>query len=102
MKDGPLRPRRRSATAWVSARRTARSSLAGRMDDVVIVGAGPAGALAAAILARRGLTVRLFDRARFPRHKLCGDTLNPGALDVLRRHFSLDTLVSQSAPIHGM
>jgi len=72
------------------------------MDDVVIVGAGPAGALAAAILARRGLTVRLFDRARFPRHKLCGDTLNPGALGVLRRHLSIDTLIAQSAPIHGM
>src|SRR4029079_8821815 len=48
------------------------------------------------------LKVRLFDRARFPRHKLCGDTLNPGALDVLRRHLSVDTLISQSAPIHGM
>ena len=33
------------------------------MDDVAIVGAGPAGALAGAILARAGLKVRLFDRA---------------------------------------
>ena len=54
------------------------------MDDVAIAGAGPAGALAAAILARAGLRVSVFDRARFPRHKLCGDTLNPGALAVIR------------------
>jgi flavin-dependent dehydrogenase len=72
------------------------------MDDVAIVGAGPAGALAAIILARAGLKVRVFDRARFPRHKLCGDTLNPGALDVLRRHCDLDPLIARSAPIHGM
>ena len=72
------------------------------MDDVAIVGAGPAGALAATILARAGLKVRLFDRARFPRHKLCGDTLNPGALDVLRRHLPVEELIVRSLPIHGM
>ncbi len=27
----------------------------------------------------------MFDRARFPRHKLCGDTVNPGALALLER-----------------
>lgn len=52
-------------------------------DDVTIVGAGPAGAVAALVLARRGHRVRLLDRARFPRPKLCGDTLNPGALALL-------------------
>ena len=72
------------------------------MNDVVIVGAGPAGALAATILARRGLKVRLLDRARFPRPKLCGDTLNPGAIEVLRRHVSIDPLIVNSLPIHGM
>lgn len=72
------------------------------MDDVAIAGAGPAGALAAAILARAGLRVRVFDRARFPRHKLCGDTLNPGALAVLRRHAEVSTLLEQSDPIDGM
>ncbi len=72
------------------------------MDDVAIAGAGPAGSLAAAILARAGLRVRVFDRARFPRPKLCGDTLNPGALAVLQRHFDLAPLIAQSAPIRGM
>ena len=72
------------------------------MDDVVIAGAGPAGSLAAAILARAGVRVRVFDRARFPRHKLCGDTLNPGALAVLQRHADVATLIASSDPIHGM
>ena len=72
------------------------------MDDVAIAGAGPAGALAAVILARAGARVRLFDRARFPRHKLCGDTLNPGALGVLRRHLDVSALMAASDPIDGM
>jgi menaquinone-9 beta-reductase len=50
------------------------------MIDVLIVGAGPAGALAALRLARAGASVLVLERARFPRHKLCGDTINPGAV----------------------
>ena len=72
------------------------------MDDVAIAGAGPAGALAAIILAKAGLRVRMFDRARFPRPKLCGDTLNPGALGVLQRHVDVSSLVAHSDPIEGM
>ncbi|MGE3492881.1 MAG: NAD(P)/FAD-dependent oxidoreductase [Vicinamibacterales bacterium] len=72
------------------------------MDDVVIAGGGPAGALAALILARAGARVRVFERARFPRHKLCGDTLNPGALAVLARYLDLAPLVARSDDIHGM
>ena len=53
--------------------------------DVAIAGGGPAGAIAALVLARAGVRVTVFDRVRFPRHKLCGDTINPGALGVLRR-----------------
>jgi flavin-dependent dehydrogenase len=72
------------------------------MDDVAIAGGGPAGAFAATILARAGLRVRVFERARFPRHKLCGDTLNPGALTVLRRHGDVSSLIAQSNAIDGM
>src|ERR1700720_907669 len=55
------------------------------MDDVLIVGAGPAGSVAATVLARAGARVRMVDRATFPRDKLCGDTLNPGTLSLLGR-----------------
>jgi 2-polyprenyl-6-methoxyphenol hydroxylase-like FAD-dependent oxidoreductase len=55
------------------------------MNDVLIVGAGPAGTVAATILARAGARVQLLDRAAFPRHKLCGDTINPGTVAALRR-----------------
>jgi menaquinone-9 beta-reductase len=69
-------------------------------DDVIVVGGGPAGCVAAIVLARAGLRVRLLDRATFPREKLCGDTLNPGALATLTRlglHPADDGL-----PIRGM
>ncbi len=55
------------------------------MTDVLIVGAGPAGSIAALVLARGGARVRLVDLAAFPRPKLCGDTVNPGALSILDR-----------------
>lgn len=51
--------------------------------DVVIVGAGPAGAMAAHELARRGCAVLLVDRAAFPRGKVCGCCLNGAALATL-------------------
>jgi flavin-dependent dehydrogenase len=53
--------------------------------DVIVCGAGPAGAVAATVLARGGARVLLLDRAAFPRDKLCGDTINPGTLAILRR-----------------
>lgn len=72
------------------------------MPDVIVAGGGPAGALAAIILARAGVKVRVFERARFPRHKLCGDTLNPGALAVLARHLDTASLLAHGDVIDGM
>lgn len=51
--------------------------------EVAIVGAGPAGATLAALLAGRGVEVTLFDRDSFPRDKLCGEFLSYDALPVL-------------------
>lgn len=53
--------------------------------DVIVVGAGPAGSTAAAILARRGLRVLLVDREQFPRPKPCGDVVPLGAFLELRQ-----------------
>jgi geranylgeranyl reductase family protein len=52
--------------------------------DVAVVGAGPAGSAAAISLARRGYSVALIDKERFPREKLCGDFLNPINWPLLR------------------
>lgn len=48
--------------------------------DVAVIGAGPAGAAAARLLAAAGLDVRVFDKAAFPRDKCCGDGLTALAL----------------------
>lgn len=53
--------------------------------DLVIVGAGPAGAAAACHFARAGFRVVLIDRQRFPRDKVCGDFVGPWALEELDR-----------------
>src|SRR2546426_2501743 len=72
------------------------------MLDVLIVGAGPAGAVAAMLLARAGARVRLVDRAAFPRDKLCGDTVNPGTLALLRRLRLAEAIEARGLPIAGM
>jgi menaquinone-9 beta-reductase len=51
--------------------------------DVAVVGAGPAGSVAAHGAARLGLRVLLVDRATFPRRKVCGCCLNPHAISAL-------------------
>ena len=51
--------------------------------DVVVVGAGLAGSLAAHGLARRGVRVLLVEQRLFPRWKVCGACLSPQALAAL-------------------
>ena len=52
--------------------------------DVIIVGAGTAGGLAAVLLARKKLRVLLVDRQAFPRPKVCGCCLNGNAIATLK------------------
>jgi flavin-dependent dehydrogenase len=53
--------------------------------DAIVIGAGPAGALSATLLAREGLKVLLVERRAFPRRKVCGGCLNAHALASLKR-----------------
>ena len=48
--------------------------------DVLVVGAGPAGASAAYWLATAGLDVLVLEKSAFPRDKVCGDGLTPRAV----------------------
>src|SRR3954464_3526291 len=72
------------------------------MYDVIVCGAGPAGAGAGTALARGGARVLLVDRARFPRDKLCGDTINPGTVAILRRLGLTDGFESAALQGGGM
>jgi menaquinone-9 beta-reductase len=57
--------------------------VAERPFDAVVVGAGPAGSIAALVLARGGARVALVDKASFPRDKACGDLVGPRGVQVL-------------------
>jgi geranylgeranyl reductase family protein len=73
-----------------------------RAADVLIVGGGPAGASSAFQLARRGVRVRLLERARFPRAKPCAECLSPQASRVLHDMDVLHELETQGAQLRGM
>ena len=66
--------------------------------DVAIIGSGPAGSTAAALLARRGLSVALIDRDEFPRDKLCGEFLSYDSLPVLERLGAIAAIDAAGAP----
>jgi len=46
--------------------------------------------------------VRIVDRAAFPRDKLCGDTINPGTLGMLRRLGVAEEIERRGLPVGGM
>ncbi len=51
--------------------------------DAVIIGAGPAGAASAILLARAGWSVALIEKQRFPRRKVCGECIAASNLPLL-------------------
>lgn len=54
--------------------------------DVVVVGAGPAGAMTAYLASSMGLKVLLVDKAKHPRERPCGGGLTPRTVKLLARH----------------
>lgn len=74
-----------------------------RDRDVVVVGGGPAGSAVATILARAGRDVLLLDAARFPRDKVCGEGVSPGAWPLLDRlEAAEDVRALAPRPLRGM
>ena len=62
-----------------------------RQADVIVVGAGPAGASTAFHLAQAGADVLLLEKSAFPRDKVCGDGLTPRAVKhLVSMGFDLD------------
>ncbi len=53
--------------------------------DALVIGAGPAGAVASTLLVRAGLRTLLIDAKRFPRAKVCGGCLSARALAAIER-----------------
>jgi geranylgeranyl reductase family protein len=53
------------------------------MYDLIVVGAGPAGASAARTAAKLGLNTLLLEKEKLPRNKLCGGGVTPKVLKLL-------------------
>lgn len=64
-----------------------------------MIGAGPAGAASAYLLAQRGWRVLLLERSSWPREKVCGGCLSASAVACLKQ-IGLTSLLEQATPIH--
>src|SRR4051812_31171022 len=67
------------------------------MTRALVIGAGPAGSIAAICLARRGVGVTLIEQHRFPRDKVCGECLSSTGMDVLTRLGLADKIIGAGA-----
>jgi len=71
--------------------------------DLIVVGAGPAGAAAGVTAARAGARVLVVDRATFPRPKTCGDALSNRGAEIVDRLVGCRGALAQipHAVVHG-
>ena len=69
--------------------------------DILIIGAGPAGCVAAALVRKAGLNARIVDRAKFPRFVI-GESLLPRCMDHFEEAGFLEALKQQGYQVkHG-
>ncbi|MBL8894970.1 MAG: FAD-dependent monooxygenase, partial [Rhizobiales bacterium] len=68
------------------------------IHDVLILGAGPAGATAALLLARAGWNVAIVEKSRFPRRKVCGEFLSVTTWPVLQALGIADAYLAKAGP----
>ncbi len=55
--------------------------------DIVIIGGGPSGSIAARLLSGKGFRMALLEKSVFPRDKICGDALSA---DVVNQLYKID------------
>ena len=75
--------------------------------DVLVVGAGPAGATTSLFLEQKGVDHLVIDQSEFPRDKICGDALSGKVIDVLARLDprlvnEMEDLTSEFLPCYGI
>ena len=70
--------------------------------DAIVIGAGPAGAPAARLLALGGLQTLAVDAKMFPRDKVCGGYVNERALTALERVGLLSRVLDCSTPVRQL
>ncbi|NRA38184.1 MAG: FAD-dependent monooxygenase, partial [Planctomycetes bacterium] len=64
--------------------------------DVIIIGAGPAGVVAAALLHAKGHKVTIIEREQFPRFMI-GESLLPQCMEFLQEAGFTDLIVQTAA-----
>lgn len=67
-------------------------------QDVIIIGAGPAGSTAAALLVQLGYQVTIFEKAVFPRFSI-GESLLPACMSIIEKAGMMPALKAQAAEL---
>jgi flavin-dependent dehydrogenase len=65
------------------------------MTDVLVIGAGPAGSVVAALLARRGFSVLVLERQKFPRFSI-GESLLACSMELLSEAGMVDAVMARN------
>ena len=68
------------------------------MFDAIIIGAGPAGATAARLLAGAGWSAALVEKTEYPRRKVCGEFISATSLPLLYDDRIRDEFLCQAGP----
>ena len=66
--------------------------------DAIVIGAGPAGATAAGMLARAGWSVAVMEKTSFPRRKVCGEFISASSMPLLRELGVADSFIAHAGP----